>query len=44
MPLDSNIAKLADAGRIEDYETDALAEIFSVIEAASQPKTDFKEE
>ena len=44
LPLDPNITKLADAGRIEDYETDALAEVFAVIEAASQPKTDFKEE
>ena len=44
LPLDSSIAKLADAGRIEDYETDALAEVFALIERASQPKTDFKEE
>jgi NAD(P)-dependent dehydrogenase (short-subunit alcohol dehydrogenase family) len=35
---------IADAGRIEDYETDALAEVFDIIERASQPKTDFKEE
>ena len=44
LPLDGEITKLADAGRIEDYETDALQEVFAVIEAASQPKTDFKEE
>jgi Mrp family chromosome partitioning ATPase len=44
MPLDPNIAKLADAGRIEDYETDALKDVFQIIEAASQPKTEFKEE
>ncbi len=44
LPLDSEITKLADAGRIEDYETDAMQEVFAVIEAASQPKTDFKEE
>ncbi|MBE7093440.1 MAG: Mrp/NBP35 family ATP-binding protein [Clostridiales bacterium] len=44
LPLDGNITKLADAGRIEDYETDALAEVFDIIERASQPKTDFKEE
>ena len=44
LPLDGNITKLADAGRIEDYETDALKEVFEIIEAASQPKTDFKEE
>ena len=44
LPLDGEITKLADAGRIEDYETDAMQEVFAVIEAASQPKTDFKEE
>ena len=44
LPLDGNITKLADAGRIEDYETDALSEVFDIIERASQPKTDFKEE
>ena len=44
LPLDSSIAKLADAGRIEDYETDALKDVFALIERASQPKTDFKEE
>lgn len=37
MPLDSNISKLADAGRIEDYETDALKDVFAQIEKA-QPK------
>lgn len=34
MPLDPNISKLADNGRIEDYETDALKEIFESIEKA----------
>ena len=38
MPLDANISKLADLGRIEDYETDALEEVFAEIEKA-QPKT-----
>ena len=36
MPLDSNIAKLADLGRIEDYETDALQDVFAQIEKAKQ--------
>ena len=44
LPLDSEITKLADAGRIEDYETDALKEVFEIIEKAVQPKTDLKEE
>jgi Mrp family chromosome partitioning ATPase len=44
MPLDPNITKLVNDGRIEDYETDALADVFEIIERASQPKTDFKEE
>ena len=34
MPLDANISKLADAGRIEDYETDALSDIYAQIENA----------
>lgn len=34
IPLDANISKLADNGRIEDYETDALKEIFESIEKA----------
>ena len=38
MPLDSKISKLADAGRIEDYETDALKDVFAQIEKA-QPKS-----
>ena len=37
MPLDARIAELADAGRIEDYETDALEDIFAQVETA-QPK------
>ena len=44
LPLDGEITKLADAGRIEDYETDALKEVFEIIEKAVQPKTDLKEE
>ncbi len=44
LPLDSNITKLADAGRVEDYETDALKDVFDIIERASQPKTDYMEE
>jgi Mrp family chromosome partitioning ATPase len=34
LPLDAEITKLADSGRIEDYETDALKEIFEKIEQA----------
>ena len=37
MPLDARISTLADNGRIEDYETDALADILAQIENA-QPK------
>lgn len=36
LPLDPNISKLADAGRVEDYETEALKEIFAVIEKAER--------
>ncbi|MBR2341719.1 MAG: Mrp/NBP35 family ATP-binding protein [Clostridia bacterium] len=32
LPLDANISKLADLGRIEDYDTTAFEDIFSVIE------------
>ena len=35
MPLDSNISKLADVGRIEDYETDALKDVYAAIEKAA---------
>ena len=34
MPLDANISKLADQGRIEDYDGSALADIFKSIEKA----------
>ncbi len=34
MPLDANISKLADAGRIEDYDGAALADVFKMIEKA----------
>ncbi len=37
MPLDARISTLADEGRIEDYQTDALKDIFAQIEKA-QPK------
>ena len=36
MPLDANISKFADEGRIEDYETDALEAVFASIEAAKR--------
>ncbi len=32
MPLDPKITELADAGRIEEYQTDALADIYAQIE------------
>lgn len=35
MPLDSNVSKLADLGRIEDYETDALEKVYEEIEKAA---------
>ena len=38
MPLDAKISTLADAGRIEDYETDALKEVFAQIQK-TPPKT-----
>ena len=34
MPLDGNISKLADAGRIEDYDGAALSDVFKMIEKA----------
>lgn len=34
MPLDARIAEYADAGRIEDYETDALKAVYEAIEKA----------
>ena len=37
MPLDARISTLADEGRIEDYETDELNEVFAQIEKA-QPR------
>ncbi len=36
MPLDPRISALADDGRIEDYETDALKEVFAEIEKAKE--------
>ncbi len=36
MPLDPAIAKLADEGRIEDYDASALGEIFTEIQKAKQ--------
>ena len=40
MPLDARISQLADEGRIEDYETDALKEVFVAIEKAQNRKID----
>lgn len=40
MPLDARISQLADEGRIEDYETDALKEVFAAIEKAQNRKID----
>ncbi|MBQ8308737.1 MAG: Mrp/NBP35 family ATP-binding protein [Clostridia bacterium] len=34
IPLDAEISKLADAGRIEDYQTDALKEVLEEIQKA----------
>ena len=34
MPLDAKIAEYADLGRIEDYETEDLKEIYQAIERA----------
>ncbi len=34
MPLDSEVTKLVDSGRIADYETDALKEVYAQIEKA----------
>ncbi len=34
MPLDANISTLADAGRIEDYDGAALADVFEMIKKA----------
>ena len=36
MPLDPEIAKLADAGRIEDYDSSPLQEVFEEIRKAKQ--------
>lgn len=38
MPLDANIAALADAGRIEDYDGSALAEILDMINKTENRK------
>lgn len=44
MPMDSQISKLADQGRIEDYEnTKMLADIFEQIEKATPKKIETKE-
>ncbi len=40
MPLDSKITKLADDGRIEDYEASALQEVFAQIEKATPKSLD----
>lgn len=36
MPIDPKISALADAGRIEDYQTDALVSVFEQIEKAQR--------
>ncbi len=36
MPIDPKISALADVGRIEDYETDALLSVFEQIEKAER--------
>lgn len=36
LPLDAQISRLADEGRIEDYQTNALQEVFAVIEKAER--------
>ena len=40
MPLDPEIAKLADAGRIEDYDGSALQEVFEQLQLAKQKELD----
>ena len=40
LPLDMRISECADNGRIEDYETDALKDIFAMIEKAPQKQID----
>ena len=40
MPLDSRISTLADEGRIEDYETDALGDILTQIEKVEPKKVE----
>ena len=40
MPLDAKISTLADAGKIEEYETDALQEVFASIEKAQRKTVD----
>ncbi len=40
MPLDGRISTLADEGKIENYETDALKDIFASIERAAAKKID----
>ncbi len=40
MPLDPEITKLADEGRIEDYDASALADVFAEIEKATAKRID----
>ena len=40
MPLDAEIAKLADAGRIEDYDGSALQEVFAEVQKSTQRTLD----
>ena len=38
LPLDPRISAFADAGRIEDYETEELKAVYAVLEKANQPQ------
>ena len=40
MPLDARISQLADAGKIEEYETDALKDVFAMIEKVPPKKVE----
>lgn len=36
MPLDATVTKLVDAGRVQDYQTDALKDVYTQIEGAKE--------
>jgi hypothetical protein len=40
LPLDPKITELADAGKIEQYQTDALADIYKIIEEVPERKAE----